>query len=400
MSFAATALRPNISPPALASRRSAAASGTAPATSILARAKKPNHRDHAPTGRRAIPVEARLSGFSTGPRVSNSRESTQIIVAKTLLTVREGDLLALTVTPGDGAGHLASGEDELKQIYVTVSKISTSTGGRRQLEGESTGLRVQVIDQGSGLQGARLGVVGLVVEPGAPWIRRLDGWASRLAKLPELERGVMSSVVGIRVLSNLEHLESAVASNPKPWITGADSANRRSIITDPVEAATQTAGELAALLAGSRDVAMAQLWAGWLGADAQPIEHPWAAEMVRRCAESDEIGVEMSESDDVEANPGLTAVFYRKSAEGAAAAAKKVAKLGAQADCSAVTPYERVLVGMALGYNERDIAYHLMAEGAPFSAGLFIRAREVLGKGGAGGGGMMKMPATEPPRKR
>ena len=55
-----------------------------------------------------------------------------------------------------------------------------------------------------------------------------------------------------------------------------------------------------------------------------------------------------------------------------------------RADCSAVTPYERVLVGMALGYEERDIAYHLMAEGALFSAGLFIRAREALGKGGAG----------------
>ena len=115
--------------------------------------------------------------------------------------------------------------------------------------------------------------------------------------------------------------------------------------------------------------------------------------MVRRCAESDEIGVEMSESDDVEANPGLTAVFYRASANGAAAAAKKVAALSAQADCSAVTPYERVLVGMALGYEERDIAYHLMAEGALFSAGLFIRAREALGKGGAGEVGT---PAAEP----
>ena len=32
-----------------------------------------------------------------------------MLVAKTLLTVREGDLLSLTVTPGDGGGHLASG---------------------------------------------------------------------------------------------------------------------------------------------------------------------------------------------------------------------------------------------------------------------------------------------------
>ena len=59
-------------------------------------------------------------------------------------------------------------------------------------------------------------------------------------------------------------------------------------------------------------------------------------------------------------------------------AAKKISELGAQADCPAVTPYERVLVGLALGYDERDVAYHLSRIGSPFSAALFIRAREVL----------------------
>ena len=45
-----------------------------------------------------------------------------------------------------------------------------------------------------------------------------------------------------------------------------------------------------------------------------------------------------------------------------------------------------VLVGMALGYDERDIAYHLQGLGSPFSAALFERAREVLeGKDGASG---------------
>ena len=51
-----------------------------------------------------------------------------------------------------------------------------------------------------------------------------------------------------------------------------------------------------------------------------------------------------------------------------------------------MTPYECVLVGMALGYDERDIAYHLQGLGSPFSAALFERAREVLeGKDGASG---------------
>ena len=51
-----------------------------------------------------------------------------------------------------------------------------------------------------------------------------------------------------------------------------------------------------------------------------------------------------------------------------------------------MTPYECVLVGMALGYDERDIAYHLQGVGSPFSAALFERAREVLeGKDGVSG---------------
>jgi hypothetical protein len=44
-----------------------------------------------------------------------------------------------------------------------------------------------------------------------------------------------------------------------------------------------------------------------------------------------------------------------------------------------VTPYERVLVGMALGYSERDVAYHHKNEGGAFSAMYFARARRTLG---------------------
>ena len=62
-----------------------------------------------------------------------------------------------------------------------------------------------------------------------------------------------------------------------------------------------------------------------------------------------------------------------------ALAARTVAALGAQADCPAVTPYERVLVGMALGYSERDVAYHHKNEGGAFSATYFARARQALG---------------------
>ena len=100
-------------------------------------------------------------------------------------------------------------------------------------------------------------------------------------------------------------------------------------------------------------------------------------------------------SDDVEAHAGISVVLYRAAETGAnqkvatnaerkrsvdpALAARTVAALGAQADCPAVTPYERVLVGMALGYSERDVAYHHKNEGGAFSAVYFARARRTLG---------------------
>ena len=314
-----------------------------------------------------------------------------MLVAKTLLTVREGDLLSLTVTPGDGGGHLASGEDETREIWMTVTKISTSTGGRRQLEGESNGLRVQLIDQGRGLQGARLGVAGPVLAKGslAPkdrWIEALPGWSRVLTRPADLERGVLSSVTRVAVVASLDRLEQALESDHRPWTTGASSPMRRAVIVDPVEAATQTAGELLALLRGKRDVALCQLHAGWLPPDKQPVlKSPWALTMLKRCVEDPEIEFEMSVSDDVEAHAGISVALYRRDAPGAGAreraravdpalAARVVAGLGAQADCPAVTPYERVLVGLALGYSERDVAYHHKNEGG----GVFgdvLRAR-------------------------
>ena len=80
-----------------------------------------------------------------------------------------------------------------------------------------------------------------------------------------------------------------------------------------------------------------------------PVGAPWVTQLLKRAAESDDIGIEMSESDDVEGHPGITAVLYNKKddkeGELNALAATTIAKLGAQADCPAVTPYERVLAG-------------------------------------------------------
>jgi len=321
-----------------------------------------------------------------------------MLVAKTLLTVREGDLLSLTVTPGDGGGHLASGEDETREIWMTVTKISTSTGGRRQLEGESNGLRVQLIDQGRGLQGARLGVAGPVLARGTTspkdrWIESLRGWRRRhvAPRRPRARRPVLRDARRRRRVARharasvgarsppVDHrgvLADATRGDRRPG--GVGDANRRRALGASPGQARRRAVPAARGVAFSGPTAHIHLAMG--ARDAQAVR--------RR----PRIKFEMSESDDVEAHAGISVVLYRAAEPGAGApsdararsvdpalAARTVAALGAQADCPAVTPYERVLVGMALGYSERDVAYHHKNEGGAFSAMYFARARRTLG---------------------
>ena len=308
MSLAAATLRSNTAPRALASRR-ARRVGNRAATSI-ARAKSPTTAITRPPGR-AIPVEARLSGFSTGPRVSNSRDSSPILVAKTLLDVREGDLLALTVTPAT-AGATSRAADELKQMYVTVTKISLhrrSPPARRRIHGpaSSSSTRARAFRARARRRRPRRRARRHLDPPP-------DGRAARL-QAPEL--GAASChPSSARGSSRPRTPRARRRDQPETLTTGATAP-----IEDPSSPTRWRRRRGRGTAACSR--AKTSPWRNrgrMVGADAQPIEHPWAAEMVRRCAESDEIGVEMSESDDVEANPGLTAVFYRASAGGAAAA--------------------------------------------------------------------------------
>lgn len=352
-----------------------------------------------PAGRAGTAVtEARLTGFS-GPKVGGTQRPAVSLVGKVLKAAAVGDLMSLTLTPGDGEGHMASGEEKVHDVWFAVTKISTSSGGRHLVEGEMFGLKVQVVDQPQG--GARLGITGVVVNPTASWLARFPGWETHLIKQAQIEPLLMSSVVGARIVSSLSTLEKCVSEHPGAWTGGEVSARRRAVITDPIERATQCAGELLALLEGERSVAMCQLWAGWADPGEQPAGAPWAgfkhshqtqfrnnntrhiylflnflrkaathdlsicscfgnangvgegervypsrrvAQILQRAAESEDVGVEMSVSDDVEGHPGLTAVLYNKKAVKAtkpehrdnagelnALAATTIAKLGAQA---------------------------------------------------------------------
>jgi len=50
------------------------------------------------------------------------------------------------------------------------------------VEGDVAGLKVQIIDQSS-VEGARLGIVGIAVEPSStPWVDKFDGWRHGLTR--------------------------------------------------------------------------------------------------------------------------------------------------------------------------------------------------------------------------
>ena len=92
-------------------------------------------RDRRSLVTRATATAGRLSGFS-GPRISPTKPNSQTMVGKTLKKVKPGDLLALTLTAGDGSGHLASGEDLNQVTWMVATKLSTSTGGHLCVDGD------------------------------------------------------------------------------------------------------------------------------------------------------------------------------------------------------------------------------------------------------------------------
>jgi hypothetical protein len=129
------------------------------------------------------------------------------------------------------------------------------------------------------------------------------------------------------------------------------------------DSATLCAGELLALLAGARGVAMVQLAVSWGSSSPLPAHNPFVLELLARAAANPEIVAHMSRAP---GGLGLSAILSAKR-EPFRAWAAHLASFGAQAALVADAPYYKVLIGRVLGYAPANVAHHVAATsgGAP-----------------------------------
>lgn len=245
------------------------------------------------------------------------------------------------------------------------------------LEGELDGKRAQILDQG-GTNRARIGISGplfdeqsrLVHARGVRDAQGMKRAAKTYARKVEREMDKATLVSQLTTVLTMEMLEDAVRAAPAFWTLG-DGAHTRRVVRDPTLEATKTAGELLALKHGNRDIVLVQLTSDWDCDSRDSISAPYAAALLEDLlSSSDTFAVTISEArravreDDDEENTqksekfqsGVTAVVYRDTAE---AKARLLASMGAQASCPIAGAFEQAVVGVALGYSDENIIYHI-----------------------------------------
>ena len=285
---------------------------------------------------------------------------------------RPGDLLMVETRFADGSDVLASGRDQMTTRWFVVRRIGTSAGGRKMLEGELEGKLAQIVDQG-GTQEARIGIQGALFDErgglaSAKGVRDAKAM-KRVAKAhakrvnDEMDKATLVSQAASAL--TLEMLESAVRASPDFWTRG-NGAHSRRVITDATENATKMAGELLALKHGHRDVVLTQITSDWECGTEDSIRAPFAASVLEDIlATQRDVAVEISEAryetenmtdGEPQYESGVTFVVYRTVAEHRA---KLLASMGVQATRNVARAFEQALVGVALGYDDANVEYHV-----------------------------------------
>jgi hypothetical protein len=213
--------------------------------------------------------------------------------------------------------------------------------------------------------------------------RALRAATNAYARKVDRDIDVATLVSNVASALTLDMLEEAVRAEPEFWTRG-EGAHSRRVVKDNLELVTKMTGELLALKHRTRDIVLTQVMydASW-----EPpcsigdcIHAPYAASVLEDLlAEDDDIKVKMSLATYPD-GAGATAVVYRAST--ASARADMLVELGAQAARPMPTVAEQVLVGLALGYSEANIAHHArrVHGDIPTEAldALFVQAREAL----------------------
>lgn len=280
---------------------------------------------------------------------------------------RVGDLLRVTAEAADGSGRDAAGTlSRLRTRWFVVRGGDLSAGGRRLVSGELDGKLTRILDQGKSNQ-ARIGVAGAQISSDAEWLslggaKDLSEYVAACdayARMIEREDDVATLVTDVESVMTYEMLEDATRANPSAWTAG-EGAHSRRIVIDDRERATKMAGELLALKHGAKNVVLTQLAsdASW-----QPkcdvgdsVFAPYAAQVLEDVLRNDpDVGIELSKCTYPDGQ-GITGVVYRK---GYAGVARLLARMGAQAARPIAGAREQILVGLALGYSEENITYHV-----------------------------------------
>ena len=126
------------------------------------------------------------------------------------------------------------------------------------------------------------------------------------------------------VVDTLDALLARVAADASFWCDGLDVTS--GAVQTPLENALLPAGELAALLAGRRGVALLQLFNGWDRSKGQPVYTPFALTLLERALAAPGVGVVPSVAP---RGAGLTAVLYADR-EPFASYARHLASFGCQ----------------------------------------------------------------------
>ena len=280
---------------------------------------------------------------------------------------RVGDLLRVAAEAADGSGRDAAGTStRTRTRWFVVRGGDLSAGGRRLVSGELEGKLARILDQGKANQ-ARIGVAGARIASDAEWLslggaKDLRGYVDACEayeRFVEREDDEATLVTDVESVMTYEMLEDATRANPSAWTAG-EGAHSRRIVIDDRERATKMAGELLALKHGAKHVVLTQLAsdANWRPACdvGDSVFAPYAAQVLEDVLRNDpDVGIELSRCTYPDGG-GLTGVVYRKEYAGVA---RMLARMGAQAARPIAGAREQILVGLALGYSEENITYHV-----------------------------------------
>ena len=156
-------------------------------------------------------------------------------------------------------------------------------------------------------------------------------------------------------ITDLTALKTKASENPDFWSLGTTPSQPP---LTAVERLTLNAGEIYALLAGNRPLALIQLYAPFVeDGQVQPIDCPFVKRALKELVTTTPQIISCVACR-IEGSTALSAVFYPNISPNRERAAL-LASFGAQGALVAQSPYYGVLIGECLGYTRENIYHHV-----------------------------------------